>query len=208
MTIGCHAYRGNAEPLRGPGPHLVLFVAAHVGDSSPLMLAEEAAAIQRDLDHARNHSEVRIEACWATNLIELRRQLATRKPTIVHFAGHGNPGLVLRNEYDQPWRVSARALATTIATSPRTRMVVFSACHSARHAEAVRTAVDCVVGTRGNVGDDGAHAFAAGLYSALARRQPVAGAVKQAVAAVNARQGSEFHLPIWWSDDAPIALAR
>lgn len=188
VSTACYAYHGDSEPLRGAEPQLVLFVAAHAHRSSPQVLAREAARLRCALGR---RSEIRIEACWATSLMELRRQLVARAPTIVHFVGRGEPGVVMQDEYGRPCRVSPRALARTIAASPRTRMVVFDACHSARDADAVRTAVDCVLGTPAGIGTARARAFAVRLYRALGRRQPVADAVAQAVATLRSRRQPE-----------------
>jgi hypothetical protein len=68
------------------------------------------------------------------------------------------------------------------------RLVVLNACYSDDQAEALLTAVDCVVGMTGAIGDDAARSFAVALYRALGNRRSVADALQHAVATLAAKQ--------------------
>src|SRR3954466_1312549 len=113
---------------------VILFLAANPRGGEPLKLAEECAAIQRELKLAPHRDDFRFESRWAVGIDELMRHLMELDPTVIHFSGHGggSAGLVLQDEQGQPQMVFARALAMMVETTAHNaRVVVLNACYSA-----------------------------------------------------------------------------
>lgn len=191
------AARYHAAPDAGPRPHLILFLAANPHATSRLELGEECAQIQRELQMARHRDDFRFESRWAVSIDELMRHLQELDPAVIHFSGHGgNTGLILQDEQGRPQPVSTRALAMMIqATALSARVVVLNACYTTGQADALREAVDCVVGMNGAIGDAAARAFAVRFYGALGNRRSIANAVASGVAALAARQLPDELLP-------------
>ncbi len=211
--------------------HGILFLAANPSDTTRLALDEECAAIERELRMTTGRDDFDFRSRWAVSVDEVMRALNELQPTVLHFSGHGGgstgvyvhrvrrrsrvthrdidvtlPGIQLQDEQRRPQHVSARALTQMVASAaPSTRLVVLNACFSDRVAEALRRAVDCVVGMRGAVGDEAARSFAVGFYRALGHRRSIGNAVAQAVATLAAKQLPDEHLPICRTRDGVSA---
>jgi hypothetical protein len=169
----------------------ILFLAANPAGTSQLRLAEECAAIQRELRLSiTGREDFHFESRWAVSVDEMMRHLLELAPVVVHFSGHGvaDGGIVLHGDSDDSHTVSGHALAAMIRTTTKSvRVVLLNACYSAEQAEALRDAVDCVVGLTGEVADSAAHAFAVGFYRALGYRRSVGGAIEHARATLGAK---------------------
>jgi len=153
--------------------HTILFVAANPGDTEPLALDQECAAIEQELRIAASGDDFELCSKWAVSVDDLMRHLNKLQPAIVHFSGHGtrsaagaagergarhrdidspSSGGILLQDGDSSQDVSERALAAMITSaSPATRLVVLNACYSASVAEAIRHKVGCVVGMDGAI---------------------------------------------------------
>lgn len=198
-------------------PDLILFLAANPTGTSRLCLAEECAAIEREL-RAANHG-FELQSRWAVTIDELMYHLNALRPTVIHFSGHGGSGspvatgppsrdvvaaedaddragIYLQDATGAPQLVTAGALTSLIeSAAPATRIVVLNACYSDAHAEALCRVVDCVVGMAGAIADDTALAFSTSFYRALVHQRSVGNAVAQVSATLAAKQLSGHHLP-------------
>jgi hypothetical protein len=158
-----------------------------------LGLEREARAIQSELDRARHRDRFELHTCWAAEASDLLDALRRYKPTIVHFSGHtihpmagAPPDGVVRRDIESLVRgnlpeglcfqrsdggievVSPCALKDAIrAVGPSVRLIVLNACHTEPHARALRSEIDCVIGTHGAIRDDAAIHFATGLYGGI-----------------------------------------
>lgn len=190
------AERRGLTASRG-SPCIILFVAANPDGTLQLRLAEECAAIRREIKLTLHRDDLRFEAREAVGIIDLVRNLDELAPTVLHISGHGGrDGLLLQDEHGQPQRVSPRALAMIIEAATRTpRVVVLNVCHSAAHAEALRTSVDCVVCIDGAIQDFAARMLAIRLYGAIGNGGSVGNAVKTGVAALAAHDLPDELMP-------------
>lgn len=192
-------YAVSARELAGAmKKHVILFLAANPRTSNPLQLAEECAAIQREIKMAPHRDDFQFESRWAVGIDELMRHLNELAPTVIHFSGHGGAqsGLLFQDEQGHPQLVSARALGMLIDAAARnTRVIVLNACYSTAQAEVLRAKVECVVGMDGAIGDDAACAFAMRFYGALGNGRSIGNAVDQGVAALAAKQLPDEALP-------------
>ena len=95
-------------------------------------------------------------------------------------------GLFFQGPDGHPQLVTAVALRETFAAAGTSvKLVVFNACYSDIHAEALLVHVDCVVGMSGSLRDDAGKAFAIGFYGGLGEQQSVAAAYRQGCAAIS-----------------------
>lgn len=149
--------------------HTILFLAATPIGAPRLALGEEARAIQDELERADHRHRFELTTRWAARPGDLLRYLRRLRPTVVHFAGHGDEhGLYFQSNDGTAQIVSADAIARTFGVAGGSvQLVVLSACYSQPQGAALRGHVNCVVGVRGTIGDDAARAFAVGLYGAL-----------------------------------------
>jgi hypothetical protein len=195
--------------------HTILFLTANPSGTAPLALDQEARAIQTELERSGFRDRFELVTRWATEPLDLLRELRKLKPTVVHFSGHGaqdvggvhpfSPepsrdvasgagnndeepryGLFFQGPDNHPQFVSTAALENTFsAAGASVKVVVLSACYSEVQALALLPHVGCVVGMRGEMRDDAARNFAIGFYGALGDRESVAVAYTHGCAAIH-----------------------
>jgi hypothetical protein len=194
--------------------HTILFLTANPLGTDRLALDREARAIQVELERSGYRDRFELVTRWAVEPIDLLRELRTLRPTVVHFSGHGQKaaattrsdgpaqqymddgtgqpiqaaagGLYFQAADGRARLVPASAIEQTFgAAGSSVRLVVLNACYSAAQAEALLAHVDCVVGMSGAIRDDAARFFAVGFYGGIAEQESVAGAFKQACAAIS-----------------------
>jgi len=218
----------DAAPAPNPPPaapmqkHTVLFLAANPTDTDRLALDQEARAIQIELERSGHREQLELATRWATEPLDLLRELRRLKPTVVHFSGHGQrarggsatttrhrdvggaelgddgqqPGLVFQASDGRARLVSAAAIEQTFgAAGSSVKLVVLNACYSAQQAAALLAHVECVVGMAGSIRDDAARQFAVGFYGGLGEREPVAAAYRQGRAAMSLMGLGDGDLP-------------
>jgi CHAT domain len=220
VGVRCTGPQSTDTAANDGSKNVILFLASDPVGTTRLAVDEECAAIERELRMTYGRHNFALHSRWAVTIDEMMRHLNELEPRIVHFSGHGgrsercgldvlrgehrasgglpaSAGIQLRDEQRRPRNVTARALARMIGSAaPSTRLVVLNACFSHRVARSLRGVVDCVVGMRGAIGDEAAHAFAASFYRALGFHRSVGNAVAQAVATLAAKQFPDEHLPV------------
>jgi hypothetical protein len=177
---------------------VILFLAANPRGTPPLDLARECAEIQREFSHVLAYGALRFEARWAVSIDDAMHHMTELDPTVLHLSSHGraDAAVVLENDRGEPQPVSARALAMMItAAAPRIRALVVSACFSLADAEALREAVDCVIGCDGPIRDEAARVFSVRFYAALAAGRSIGNAVAHGTATLVARGLAGAALP-------------
>lgn len=157
------------EPLR------ILVLAANPVETNKLALDVEHRLLRNTMrdNAAAGNCELLVE--WAARLKDLKNLLATHEPHVIHFAGHGTRnGICLEDDKGNDSPITKEELADLLQSlGRRLRLVVLNACFSAVQAEAIRQAVDYVVGTTAAVADDVAIRFAAHFYEELATGKTV-----------------------------------
>src|SRR5215831_11536038 len=68
--------------------HTILFLAANPLGTCEAALADEARAIQAELELAGHRDRFEFVTRWAVQPLDLLRELRKLKPTVVHFTGH------------------------------------------------------------------------------------------------------------------------
>ncbi len=193
---------GPSPPLRPwPAPRgrvKILFLAANASAERPLRLDEEYRAVERRLRASRYRDAFELVSCWALRPGDLQSCLLEHRPTIVHFAGHGDAEaeLWLLDERGGKAPLPAEALAAVFrAMSDDVRLVVLNACFAAEIADALRESVGLAVGMRSAIGDRAAIEFAGAFYEALGYGCPVREAFDLAVAALRASDPAQAGIP-------------
>ena len=153
----------------------ILILSANPKDTNKLRLDEEVREIQAALKRANERHEFEIITQLAIGVDDVRRALLDRKPTIVHFCGHGSGslGLAVENNSGQTQLVSTEALARLFKSFQEdVECVLLNACYSEAQATAIHQHIDCVMGMNQAIGDRAAIKFAVGFYDALGAGKP------------------------------------
>ncbi|TMQ11657.1 MAG: CHAT domain-containing protein [Deltaproteobacteria bacterium] len=205
--------------------HTILFLAANPSGTDRRALDQEVRAIQAELERSGFRDRFALMTRWATEPLDLLRELRKLRPTVVHFSGHGaqdapgvhgsslapshdvagatgqagserRHGLFFQGPDNRPQLVSTAALERTFsAAGASVKLVVLSACYSEMQARALLPHVGCVVGMSGELRDDAARSFAIGFYGALGDRESVAVAYKHGCAAIHLQGIHDSDLP-------------
>lgn len=185
------------DPALPADQHVIAFFAASPPATQPLKLGDEWADIQRELKLAPFRDDFRLESRWAVTVDDVFRDLNQLDPVVIHFAGHGDAsGLVLQDEHGNPEPVSPHALVKLVASAARkVRAVLFNACSTTAHAEALRAHADVIVAMSGKINDHAARMFAARFYGALGNRRSIGNAVKQGIAKLATKGLPDAALP-------------
>jgi hypothetical protein len=171
----------------------ILFLSSLPSQQLRLNVGTELRRIESALDalgerfHVEERSSVR-----RTDMF----RLLTTKRHIVHFSGHGNDDdhFLFETENGEAERVGTQAFVDWFDLLPehlKPELVVFSACYSEPHAQAIADVVGCAVGVRATIRDSTSFDFATGFYGALGRGLNVAAAVRSGNATVSSRVASK-----------------
>ena len=171
----------------------ILFMAANPAGTDARALAEQARAIQAELERAGHRDRFAFETRWAAQPLDLLREMVKLKPTVVHFCGGRGvecpgagptTGVYFQGTDGRAQLVSGEALARAFDSVGSVKLVVLDACYSEHYADAVAAHIDCVVGMVGGTVDQAATSFAIGLYGGIGEGESVAAAFKQGCAAI------------------------
>lgn len=166
----------------------ILILAANPLNTPRLRLETEHRVLRN-----RMHANVEAGTCeihveWAARLEEVQDALKTYRPHVVHFAGHGDEGVICLEDDEGACRpVSKAELSLLLNTAAgRLRLVTLNACSSAAQMEKLGQLVDYIVGTTAPVEDDAAVRFTADFYEAVA----VGGTVREAFHKAQGKQAA------------------
>jgi hypothetical protein len=184
-----------------------------------LDLNKEISEIENKLERATYRSDIKVELCLDAQVEDLINKISTKKPTVVHFSGHGQGTarekegethryllveggegaegqLIFIGEDRTPRPLTQAMLVRTFKGRPGIRVVVLNACYTRAQAEAIGNHIDCVVGTTRAIKDEVAIVFSAQFYRSLGNGESVQRAYDDACA-VSLKPGvGESELPI------------
>jgi hypothetical protein len=150
----------------------VLFLGSSPASETRLRLDREYREIDSHLRENREGAEIELVGSWAVRVPDLSRELLRHRPDVVHFSGHGSPtGLIFDTDGAEGQVTPIEPLADLFGLASRAHpmtMVVLNACYTRAQAEVIARRIPIVVGTTSTITDDGAIAFASGLYRGLA----------------------------------------
>ena len=148
----------------------ILLLAANPKNTDPLRLGEEIREIDIILKQANHRDRFELIPKFAVRVGDLRDEMLSQSPQIVHFSGHGagQAGLVLEDDLGKLAVVTTEALARFFQSFADTvECVLLNACYSTAQAEAINQHINCVIGMNQAIGDRAAIEFAKGFYAAL-----------------------------------------
>jgi hypothetical protein len=146
-------------------------MAANPAGTDARALAEQAHAVQAELERAGHRDRFVFETRRAAQPLDLLREMVKLKPAVVHFCGGqliDSPGAVpaagvyFEGMDGRTQMVSGKALAQAFDSVGSVKLVVLDACYSEHYADAIATHIDCVVGMAGGTVDQAAMSFAIG----------------------------------------------
>jgi hypothetical protein len=179
-------------------PITLLYLASNPKDTSRLDLKQDLEAIRRKIRSTEYRKQIRLVRCPDVSPDKFLDMLNQHYPQIVHFSGHGNADgqLMFTDKTGEAKPILPEALKMTFAAMDvAPTLVVLSACYTEAQAVAIRSVVSCVIGMRGEIGDEAARLFAATFYRALGFGQSVRTAYKQGLAMLAMEQIPEEHVP-------------
>jgi hypothetical protein len=149
---------------------VILIIAVNPAGTERLRLDREVKAIEQELERSEQRKQFQVKSAWAIDADDLQRKLLQDKPSIVHFAGHGEgeQGLVLEGVSGKSQLVETQAIARLFELCKEyIECAVLNACYSEVQAEAIHQHIDCVIGMKQGIGDGSAAAFSKGFYRSL-----------------------------------------
>jgi len=176
----------------------ILFIAANTQCGDQLALDEEYRAIEQSIRLARHRDAFQLIPQLAARRGDLQQALLEHSPDVVHFACHGSAQaeVLLLGDGTAPGAISAKALASLFRVlQDNLVLVVFNACFASGQAAAIRQHAGLAIGMRERIEDRVATAFASALYGALAYGRSVRDAFDLGVAAVEAVDARQGHVP-------------
>jgi CHAT domain-containing protein len=145
-------------------------MAASPLDQDRLRLAAEVKQIRNALQRSRNRENWSIESNEAATVDDLRRALLDIRPSVVHFAGHGEGvgGLCFEDQDGYTHTAEAEPLVKLFHHFKKDlKCIVLNACYSDVQADVLRQEIDYVVGMRSAIEDETATKFAVAFYDAV-----------------------------------------
>jgi Effector-associated domain 11/CHAT domain len=198
---------GMSDTAKAQGnPKTILFFGSNPSDTGKLQLEKEFAGISSSLQEKQ--LDFKIYSKWATKANEVQSEIVKRKPTIIHFSGHGlgsdvavagsrsvgrpsqeASGLIFQDTKGNSKVMDTNDLKRLFEILDKYKMrvstVVLNACYSANQAKAIMPYVDYVVGMTTAVGDEAAIVFAKEFYSILGETGNIEMAFDLAVNAID-----------------------
>lgn len=172
----------------------ILIVFANPKGSTPLRLQEEERVIKEAIQLSGQREQIEIRTLPAATTDDLRRELLKESYDILHFSGHGHPGVL---DFEDPRQgrmpASLHAIGQLIRRYPRIQCVLLNACWSLK--DMSESLTQFTVGMDLPLGDHAAIEFAKGFYDAIGAGKTIELAIEEGKCAVELK-GSKAHLPL------------
>lgn len=165
----------------------ILFLAANPEGTDKMALDKEIRTIKEKIRASRYRDQLDLVSAWAVRFDDLLQELNEHEAQIVHFSGHGSPTgeIILVGDDGVAGSIDPNIFRDLIeTTSDNIRVVILNACYSEPMAVAVEEIVDCAIGTKGQLGDKAAIAFAGSFYRAIGFGRSVWNAFRQGLISV------------------------
>jgi hypothetical protein len=189
----------------------VLFLGAEPNNMGQQRLGQELRDITEGLQRSARRDRFNLQQRWAVRSGDIQRAMLDVKPHILHFAGHGEGGLVFLDDAGNSNLVNGAALAGLFKLfDDRLNCVVLNGCYSEVQAQAIGQHIPYVIGVQRAIGSPGALAFAVGFYDALGAGRDVEFAFESGCAAIGMAGIAEYPLPVLLkrSIDLPSTLQQ
>ncbi len=168
-----------AGPAGAPGAIRLLLLQAAPTDKARLRLGAEEREIAT-IAREQSPRQLHVTSSPATRTTDIIRALLEARPTIVHFAGHGEPdgSILFEDDAGGSQPVRAAALAAVFADLRGLECVVMNTCYLGRYADDLLVTVGTVIGSMSSIDDECALAFSRGFYRGLTHGETTAEAYR------------------------------
>ncbi len=148
----------------------VLILAATPDDEGRIRPDKEVAELrERMAAMPKQKRPLSFDHILATRLDQIQQELVRQRPTILHFSGHGAPGvLVFETRDGRSDDLKADLLARVLKSYRDVECLVLHACYTDNVAKACLPYVRCVVGSTAAVDDEAAPRFSYLFYQSVA----------------------------------------
>lgn len=166
-----------------PGKHKLFYFAANPSDQDAIRTGLDLREIKSALAFATKKDKLVIaDTAFSARRTDLINGLRKHRPTIVHFAGHGNEsGLALEDEEGYSSKLSNKSLKILFGQYKSVKCVFLNACHTQSQAELISTENIYVLGTPTSIDDSMAAKFASAFYTSIAEGKELESAYRIAV---------------------------
>ncbi|MBW4505179.1 MAG: CHAT domain-containing protein [Scytonematopsis contorta HA4267-MV1] len=140
-----------------------------------LHLDKEIREISECIQRSVRRDMFEVDVRTAVRPQDIRRAIASEKPTIVHFCGHGleDGSLLLEDDAGKNKAVSPEVLASLFKLhTDYVDCVLLNTCHSVKSASAIKEYINYVIGMNQEIQDKSAIQFAQGFYDGLGYETP------------------------------------
>lgn len=159
-----------------------LILLANPNNTLPLQLAQEEALIRAASARFKHKGKIKLTFMEAATVHDLRQALLEDDFQIVHFSGHGTEsGLILEDEFGEPYRVPQAALASLLKEHQSIECVILNACYSISQAELISCEGAHIIAMEERLDDKAALEFSRAFYDAVAAGKSYDFAYRQGV---------------------------
>ncbi len=183
----------------------ILFLAANPLETARLQIDKEYEIIDKRLQRNEYYELLKPSlALTIENLIQVMNQ----KPSIVHFAGHGEKeGIMLADANNEPVLMSERPLQRLFKQHHEDiKLVVLNSCYSLTQAELISKFGIYVIGIEHKLKDDLALRFSAGLYIGLSEGKSIEQAYDDAMIVLETEYPNLDNYPVIWKDGKKLDI--
>lgn len=177
--------------------HVALVLNSTPDDQSRIRVDKEAAMLQEKLESVTTTGgPLTIVNRWAVRLDQIQKELLRVNPSILHFSGHGDTGVLVFEDFDGMSRtLDADVFSSIVRAYGGLECIVLNACYSDGVARACAPFVQCVIGSNHEIDDSLAPKFTYAFYQAIAYGRSYANAFEMGrneVATANQREASKY----------------
>jgi hypothetical protein len=148
----------------------VLVLNSTPDDQGRLRADREAALLHEQLEMISNpQRQLTVVQRFAVRLDQIQKELLKNRPSVLHFSGHGDVGVLAFEDRDGTTRLlEGNVLADIVASYGELECIVLHACYSESVAIACSPYVRTIIGSSHAIDDNTAPRFTYAFYQALA----------------------------------------
>lgn len=177
----------------------ILFLSSDPLDLPHIRLGHELRAIKEKLHYALMRNYVVLHQRECVRSTDLIQAMVEVRPSIVHFAGHGNRAgaLYLEDEEGKAHAVTVDAFAALLRLFKEdVKCVILNACYTTVHAIDLTQEIAYVIGMGSVLSDKAALAFSTGFYQALGAGVTIETAYRFGCAQIGLQGLPEYEAPV------------
>jgi hypothetical protein len=164
----------------------VLVLNATPDDQGRIRADKEAALLEEQLEMVKDPERIlNVVQKFAVRLDQIQKELLNNKPTILHFSGHGDNGVLLFEDREgNTSEIEADLLGDMLKAYGNLECLVLHACFTEDVAKICKKHVGVVVGSTDAINDLTAPKFTYAFYQAVAHGRDYGNAFEMGIAEV------------------------